>query len=486
MALGWLALFAAASALVQLAMPNFFDGDTGYHLAVARLTREHGILHAFPWTSFSWLSENYADKELLFHLLLVPVAGLDPNVASRIAGTLLGTALLGVLYGLLRAENVARPGVWALALLTCSSAFVWRFALVRPHLIAIPLAMLLLWAALRRRWIALAAIGALYPLCYTAWHLPLVLAGIAEVARLASSRAVDARPGLLVAAAVALGVAIHPNFPQNLGLFWIQNVEVLFQTAWSGLPGFELGGEFRPFSPLGMLRYVLVPGLMAGVAVPLAWRQRERDALPLAVVLTALAFGALTLRTQRFIEYLAPFAVLSIALALRERERAHPAAAVAALVGLLWMGALGRHPFERMLRRDVLFPPPVAELLDRVVPVGAQVFTCDWHFTGEMMLALPERRFMVALDPVFFARHDLDAYQTWFELVRRPPEGPARVIRETFDARYVLCDARERWRPLESALRADSAALPRARAGLWWVYEILPEVGVRASTRRAP
>ena len=79
----WLIAIFFLVAGIQGMLPYFFDGDTGYHLAVARLTREHGVLHAFPWTPFSWMADHYADKELLFHFLLVPVASLDPSWHRR-------------------------------------------------------------------------------------------------------------------------------------------------------------------------------------------------------------------------------------------------------------------------------------------------------------------------------------------------------------------------------------------------------------------
>ena len=94
----WLAAIFVVVASIQGMLPYFFDGDTGYHLAVARLTHEYGILHAFPWTPFSWMADHYADKELLFHFFLVPLAGLEPSLAAQIAGTVLGAIILATLY----------------------------------------------------------------------------------------------------------------------------------------------------------------------------------------------------------------------------------------------------------------------------------------------------------------------------------------------------------------------------------------------------
>ncbi|MCP4006225.1 MAG: hypothetical protein GY725_18735 [bacterium] len=467
----WVGVFFAFTGGFQLCLPYFFDADTGYHLAVARLIREYGILHAFPWTPYSWLADHYADKELAFHLLLVPLSSLPANVAARAAGTLLGAGLLTVFFAICVRERVRFAGLWTLIVLTSSSAFIWRFSIVRPHLISISLVLILSWAAVRRRWALLFVVSVLYPLCYTAWHLPLILLAIVEAVRWLAEGRIEWRVLALTTLGLALGIALHPNFPETLEFFWVQNIDVLFGTAWAGVSGFELGGEFRPFSPSGMVRYMAWPALLTLGAAVLAWRDRQRDVLPLAIAAIAVAFLVLTLRSQRFIEYLAPFAALAAALAWRPIRWSGLAPGLLC-ASAIYLALIAPQPIQRMLKRSVLFPGPVAEELQRIVPRDAQVFTCDWHFTGEMMLALPERRFMVALDPVFFWKRDPDLYTLWFDTVHTPPPRPASLIFDSFDARFVVCDRRLRWLPLLKALEEDPRAHRRAIVGYWSVYEI--------------
>ena len=127
-AAAWALCFLAVAGLVQLLTPVPWDADTAYHVAVSRLIARHGILHAFPWTPFSWLADHYADKELLFHLLLVPLAGLPWITAAKVAGTVAGAALLLALYLVLRKEGGPGAGLWALLPLGASASFLLRFA----------------------------------------------------------------------------------------------------------------------------------------------------------------------------------------------------------------------------------------------------------------------------------------------------------------------------------------------------------------------
>jgi len=477
----WGGVFLAAAGLIQVQIPGVFDGDTGYHLAIARLTRAHGVLHEFPWTPFSWLDAHYADKELLFHALLLPLSELPLVTASRIAGTVLGGGLLLTLYAILDRERVPHPGLFALAALASSSAFVARFAMVRPHLLSISLALVITWAAARKQRVVLAACCVLYPLCYTAWHLPLAAIALVEAARWLGTRRIDWRGAPLAAAALGVGILAHPNFPNTAELFWIQNAQILFGTAWSGVGGVDLGGEFGPFSVAGLGRYVLIPALLATGGAVLTWRTRGQDVLPLAFATVALAFLVMTLRTQRFIEYLAPFAVVGAALGVHAARGTWPGrwsrAFAPALVatGVVFTLLFARHPFELLRTRVDPFPAPVAERVAAIVPPGAQVVTCDWRLTGEMMLALPERRFIVALDPMFLALNDPERHRIWHETVRTPPPEPAVLLRDTFEASYVLCGEQHRFLAFHQALEADPAAALRGIIGLWRIYELRPK-----------
>jgi hypothetical protein len=469
---GWAALLTGVAALLQLLTPVPWDADTGYHVAVGKLIAEHGILEAFPWTPFSWLADHYADKELLFHLLLAPLSALSWITAAKLAGTLLGGGVLVALFLVLRAESVPRPGLWALLPLAASGGFVLRFALVRPHLLSIALAVLVLSAAARGRHAVLAAACLLYPWCYIAWHLPLVLVGLVELARALSGRRPEWKPFAVAAAALAIGVAVHPNAANLVRFWWLVHVEILGRTAWAGRKGFELGAEFQPYAVTDLLRYAFVPALLTSVAAAIAWRRRREDEVSLAFAIAAVAFGALTLASSRFIEYFAPFAALAVALALR--DRGPRLASVALGASFLFTAAFGARPVLALGTRGDEIPPPFIEFIRERIPPGAQVFTCDWGLTGELMIALPDRRFIVALDPVLFHANDPDLYATWYALPSAGPPDAAQVIRSRFGARYVLCAALPGSAPLFRRLAADPAVETVLASPLWYLYDLGP------------
>jgi hypothetical protein len=471
-AAAWALVFVAVAGLLQLLTPVPWDADTAYHVAVSRLIARHGILHAFPWTPFSWLADHYADKELLFHLLMVPMAGLSWVTAAKVTGTVLGGALLLALYLVLRSEGVPRAGLWALLPLATSASFLLRFALVRPHVLAVALAIAAAWGANRRRLGTLAAASLLFPWCYVAWHTPLVLAAIAAAAQLAGGERPSWRPGAVAAAGIGVGLLLHPNFPNVVRFAWLVNVEILMRTAWAGRTGFALGPEFQPFTPGQAAQFLSIPLALAAAALVLAWRRRREDPGALGLALTAGAYAAMTLRSGRFIEYLAPFAVLAFALALRPFRWSHRAAPAALAGAVAFTAALGAPSLDWLAIRQDELPPPMAALLRRAIPEGAQVFTCDWGFTGELLLALPDRRFMVALDPTLFFVKDPDLYRVWYALSREPPPDAAESIRRRFGARYVLCAALPESAPLFRALDRDSSVRQVLKTPLWFYADL--------------
>jgi len=475
---GWVALYAGVSAALHFAVVSVpWDTDTAYHVAVGRLIREHGILRSFPWTPFSWLADHYADKELLFHLLFVPLAGMPWITAAKVVGMVSGTALLTTLYLVLRAEGVRLAGLWALVPLLASDVFVFRFALVRPHVLSIALAVVVLWAAVRGRFAVLAAACALYPWIYVAWVLPIVLVAIAEVARLASGE----RPRLATAAwamgGIAAGLALHPNAANLVRFTWIVLVDVLLRGAWGGSALLEMGREFEPFSPGQWAQWLLGASAMALAALALAWRDRRAGPVPLAFALTAAAFGVLTLRTARFAEYFVPLSAAALALAVqRLRWRLAPVVApVAVAVALaLYSGPALAETLRGLASRPDRLPDAIGAALRREIPEGAQVFTCDWDRTGDLLLALPGRRFVVALDPTLFLVRDPELYRLWFEIPRRPPSGVSTVIRERFGAQFVVCFWNGRFRRFFDQIAFE----PDVRTALltedWNVYELRP------------
>src|SRR3990172_3893137 len=117
-------------------------------------------------------------------------------------------------------------------------------------------------------------------------------------------------------------------------------------------------------------------------------------------------------------------------------------------------------------------PSSTASFLQRVIPPTAQVFTPEWEFTGVLMLTLPDRRFVVALDPTLFYLKDPGLYRLWYMLPREAPEGTADIIRRIFGARYVLSSNYPGWNNFFARLSSEPNVRTLLITDLWVLFDL--------------
>ena len=434
----WSALYLVIAGALQLYTAYPPDSDTPFHVVVGQLIRKYGILHAFPWTPFSWIADHYTDDKLLFHLMFVPLAHLNWITATRIVGTVAGAAILTVLYLILRGERVHFAGLWALIPLSGSLLFMYRFVLVRPHLLSISLAIIFLWAGSRARYAALAAVSFIYPWAYVAfWQIPCLLLIAAESSRFVAGERVQWKPAVAAFAGMAAGIAFHPNAANLLDYNWIVMYDVLIKNTWLPHVGFEMGSELNPYPLGGWAQGLSVSVLMTISAAILAWRHRRDNVISVAFTLAAIGFCILTIRSARFSEYFVPFSVAALALASKSISWRYVGPAILG-ISLLFTTLVGKPSFAFLAELENEMPPNIASFMQKQIPPGSQVFTTDWDHTGLLMETLPDRRFIVALDPTLFFMKDPEMYRLWYRICREAPPGSAEIIRSRFGARYVL------------------------------------------------
>ncbi len=381
-----------------LSQPFLADGDSYYHLGIAREFARHGIVHDFPWARFSVMRDGFGDKELLFHVVIAPWMWLgDAEEMGRLALALFN-AILVTLLGWLGIRAVGSWGVLLPALVYFGSLpFADRAARLRPELLGLTLLLAVIWLAGRRRFILLFFASAAFALSYTAWHVVAFLAVVFALGDYFVESRLEWKTPAAVLGGIAGGLLIHPHFPHNLVIWWYQNaLYFLYKDK------VDIGTEIFPPVLRDTLLYH-VPLVAALVIYALSTRHENDDEyerparyLLIAAVLFALLFA----RMERMVTYLAPLAAL--AMVFRRRMIVRPRALA---IGLALCLAAGLAQTAYVFQQDVgevHFAEANWNAVGRIIPPGAKV-AADWRDGTRLVFAAPQGRYLDVLDPVFMA-----------------------------------------------------------------------------------
>ena len=492
----WIGIVAAALAtvgyftLLRVLAPHPWDYDEYFHVGLAR-ELHNGMPESFRWTPFSLAYEHFADKEVLFHVLLMPFTGL-PIEQATLAGALLGQILVvGSFAWVLWRLRVAWAPVYLVALTAMGATFVSRMAMCRPHHGEIGFTILFLGLLiLEAPPLALAAVAAVFGLSHASGWMPIAFAVLWLLVARFDPAAPQRRRWLDVAATAAgwvVGQCLHPAFPHNFQLLWITNVTVLTKATVGGRAlQSQIGAELQPTEARLMFdqwpAILAVAVLLFLVATRPAWR-RPQVLLIAGLALLALLTGLFV--WMRFFELAAPLSLLAIALGSRLHEGpARRKAARAVLVGAVALILAGNvFTFLRLRNHyhtgQFAVPRGMAEWLARYGRPGERVFTANWADSGPLLYYAPHLQSIVALDPTFFVIADPERFRLYADVVQGREIDSPRVIRERFGARWVTI-----WRfPAHKALAGRLLRSPDATVAFADRFYIVLDLGEPAGSR---
>ncbi|MCA1733214.1 MAG: hypothetical protein LC732_06375 [Acidobacteria bacterium] len=461
-------LFAIAFlvfATIFLSFPLIPDGDSYFHLAVAREFAENGYPDGLAWARLSTLGETYGDKELLFHLLLVPFAGwMDPVVGGRLALAFFNAFIFSVVGVIARGFVGSWGVVVPLFLYLTAGSFIARVFRLRPELLSLILLLLVIVAATKRRYLLVAILSAAYALSYTAFQALVGLAGLWTLVEWVREKRFPWKLPLSVVGGVAAGLLLHPGFPDNLRIWWIQNV--LFFRFRDVL---DVGGEIFAPIPMDVLLFNLgwwIGLVVLGLAMVRGGERRPATRESLYFAVATVAFAILFIKMDRMSIYFFPFATLWLVAEMQRRGMAltstlelHRALRLPTLllIALFAAASLPKMTFIVETLRTRGSSEADFAAAAQAIPSGAKV-AAEWGPTEHYVFWQPRARYLNVLDPIFMARSHPGAY----ELQRRvfsgvEPDVPLAVV-VGLDSDYLAYE-RAGMGGLERRLRRD----PRAR-----------------------
>lgn len=484
---------------------GLLDVDGYYHIIMGELYREGRVQAAgsdFHWARESIWNGQFSDKDYLYHLYLVPFVALLADgpqdaqgliAAGKLACCVNVVLLTLAIFGAMRMMGVRNAWFYALlSLLFGAGYWVFRINLNRSYVFSIALAIvgyaLLVRAELqharKRALVGLFFLSAIYALTYTASHFLLVLLAVRttlqlilghrEMRRLGELRR-NAVTGVVVAAGIVTGMCLHPHPLNTMHHWWVQSIVVLAlshqdsvgraldeimrvlfdaETSYANHIEIALGMELQEMGGRGLLfdnfAALFAPMLMPLWAAWMRWRP-SREAVVTGGV--SIAVLCMFLLNMRFVEYVAPFTAVAVALfaegILNSRghaawQRIAPLASRAwplsvAIVALIcaagfWIGGgLGLRPSDR----------GEIEQAGRWLQANKQahgkvVFHDRWDDFCHLLFYAPDCDFLIGLDPTFFAVKNRERYELWRSISRGKVSDFVPVVRDTFGASYLL------------------------------------------------
>ncbi len=481
-----LALGFALFTVLLWPQPLLFDGDSYLHLAIARDFLQNGLPDGLRWARFSAMADGFGDKELLFHLWLVPwIALFGAELGGKLALAGQNALLLATLTNL--GARSGRAAALAVPLLVFGAAgtFALRLIRLRPETLGLVILLWATWLAADRRYRLIALLSFLFALAYTAFHALLGMTLIWAGWILFSERKIEWRVIAYPLVGLLLALVVHPHFPKNIEIWAIQSID--FFRYKNEL---AVGTEFEPFSSMTWL--TLDAAFALGITL-LWWTRERRDdagqsnaarqrAMAPFFVLVALPFFAMQMRMGRFAFFSVPFATLGAAFALQEygyrigpRLRL-PAGfslssrwlLVFAVASTFWVLANLR---VNLLVSGALDPASRQALrgMAAAIPKDARV-AASWQDAEQYVFWAPHARYLNLYDPVFMRVTHPQRHQLQRRLFDGDtPDVPLTLV-SGLDSEWLAFRTPGRERLLRR-LVADPR-LQRVRGGLHSLYRV--------------
>ena len=297
--------------------------DSYYHIKMASMIPEVGLLDQFPWLQFCYFTnegQNFVSHHYGFHLLLLPFIQAsewwgdgDPLAAGRWAiATFFGLSLM-LFHLLFMGERMRWRWLWLVLFLLMPSQFFGRHAFVRAISPSLCFMLLILFLMFQRRYLLTGVAIALYNHLYLgAVMFSPVLVGCYVLAILLGPRGSRRFPTSLILYSVTgwlTGVLTHPYLS---GMMEFLRLQVL----GSGLsPDIPVGREWSPYNDLWWFARMAGPVMIIwATALCLRVRMGPRfNAKELTLLFLNFGFLVLTMKAKRFIEYWPAFCLLSAA-----------------------------------------------------------------------------------------------------------------------------------------------------------------------------
>ena len=442
----------ASIIIVQFWTPTLFGADGYLHIRMAEFIKDYGLKYDFHWARYSTFAKNFADKDLLYHILLIPFVKFFSNIffGAKLSAIFFSAIFLIVFFIILRLYSIKPLVPLFLLALLISDRFFYLFCWPRQMIIVIALTILGIHFLIEEKYWPVFIITFAYCLAHVSGPYMLLYAILTELTRFLNSKRFNFKSLWVVGLAIVIAYLVHPNFPNNIFVFYLNAIMVpIYSVKW----GLELGAEFFPIStrdyffsyPFLVFSIVLIP-IVAVFLRPKATLRTQ------VFLLHSLVFLIFSFLSQRYIAHGYPLILLSLASYIQDYSKENGGQAeilnfkLLFYPGLIFLCALGvifgistyknLRQFALVHRAYDSHYESVGEFFKQNIPKKELVFHTNWSDSQYFIGVDPDNDYFVTFDPIYMVSYDRQLYDLYRNVSFGREKDPYEILKNTFHANY--------------------------------------------------
>ncbi len=437
--------------LAQFSVPVLFDADGYLHIRMAEFIRHYGLKYDFHWARYSVFAKNFADKDLLYHILILPFTYM-PNIffGAKLAACLFAIFLYMLYFFILRRYCLGAFVPFFLAALLLSATFLMSMCRARPMVFTIALTLLFVHFLIIKRYIGLFVVTLVYTLSHVSSPFLLFFAFLAEAVRFFNERQFAYKTILAVFLGLLAGFLTHPNFPNNLFVFYLNGILVpVFAFKW----GLELGAEFFPTDTRELV--LGYPFILAGLLLLLGQSAASGNKIKTSTKIWMAISGfffVFSFFSKRYLIHFYPLGLVAAGayctdwwqsqkrcIALR-RNKALAGSVIAGILIVFVAAGISTYKRFRLLALSEMYfnkhYEAAGKWMSQNIPKGELIFHTNWSDSQYFIGINPGNDYFVTLDPIYMYYWDPKKYGLYRDIAFGRAADPYMSLKEVFGVNY--------------------------------------------------
>jgi hypothetical protein len=424
--------------ILQFVVPNIIGFDGYYHIKVADIIKEQGFIDEFPWAKHTILSNNYADIQILFRIILIPFTFFGLESGAKIASIIFAAIAFIIFYWFLTENKIKYPFFWTLLYLFTAESLMYRFLLPRQMPLVIALLILTIYFLQRKKYLFLGITAFAFVLLHSSFVFQLILILLYFALEKIFSKKLDYKIIIYSLSGTILGLLINPYFPNNLSMLFAQIFKInllanLFNVEW------------EPWTFIEFLKNNLLVLFYFGISSLILIKNKKITKTQSFYFSLVVFFFIYTILSRRMQEYLVPFSVLTFAFLFddfSEKLDKNKFLKNIKIISVLLLIIIGIGNFI-LLRQDIKNNDFIynydncAEWMKKNIPKNSLIFANAYAFPY-LFFKNSDLRYTHGIDLTYSYIYDAEEFERYMNILQGTAKDNTDYIVKDYNPDYVF------------------------------------------------